>query len=72
MSRLSRNLSLFNTTKNFLEKKKNVSWWVDRISLAARKVSDRQLEMTFAAIALELYDRTLLIAQKSIADQAYE
>ena len=61
---------VFDPSQDLLEWRRNIARWVDTISTAASKGSDRLYQTIFATLANHLYDRGLPSAQKSIVDEA--
>ena len=61
---------VFDPSQDHQEWRRNIARWVDTISSAAEKGSDRMYKTVFATLANQLYDRGLPSAQKSIVDEA--
>ena len=63
---------LFDPDQDLQVWRKRVAAWVDLISTAAEKGSDKLYKTIFATLARQLYDRGLRQAQKSIVEEAQE
>lgn len=61
---------LFNPNQDLQEYRRDVSRWIDTVSSAAEKGSDRMYQSVFATLARQLYSRGLSAEQKSVLDEA--